>query len=261
MTPVETAVVWGVRTMPEPLLEQVFKTNGVPTYTFVEPLEWSRLLGNLRSPGRGLVIEGPSGIGKTTAVDKALEHLGMTKSVAKLSARRPKDVELIKSLPEITGGGVVIVDDFHRLGADVRAALADHMKTLADAHQPDKREPGERPALAGNPGPIGVGRRVSTWSCPGHVLYRFTLWSDFTFFANDPVHGDEIEQDDDRWVIGTDVRARRHDHWQGMTFTSTAGIQARNDSTEDDEFYGGTFRHRSRRLRCVTRPAPRARRS
>jgi hypothetical protein len=65
------------------------------------------------------------------------------------------------------------------------------------------------------------------------VRYRFSLWSDFTFFAQDPVHGDEIEQDDDRWVVGGEVRARRHDHWRGMTFTSTAGLQARNDSIDD----------------------------
>lgn len=65
------------------------------------------------------------------------------------------------------------------------------------------------------------------------VRYRFTLWSNFTFFAQDPVRGDELEQDDDRWVLGGDVRARRHDHWRGMTFTTTTGIQARSDSTED----------------------------
>ena len=66
------------------------------------------------------------------------------------------------------------------------------------------------------------------------VRYRFSLWSDFTFFAQDPVHGDEIEQDDDRWVFGADVRARRRDRWRGMTFTSSSGVQARNDSTEDE---------------------------
>jgi hypothetical protein len=65
------------------------------------------------------------------------------------------------------------------------------------------------------------------------VRYRFTLWSNFTFFASDAVHGDEIEQDDDRWVFGADIRARRHDHWGGMTFISTVGLQARRDSTED----------------------------
>lgn len=125
--------------MPEPFLEQVFKTNGIPTYTFVEPKEWTQLLGNLRTPGRGLVIEGPSGIGKTTAVEKALEHLKMTKSVAKLSARRPADVEYIKALPDIARAGVVIVDDFHKLSADVRAALADYMKTLADEEAKDTK--------------------------------------------------------------------------------------------------------------------------
>jgi hypothetical protein len=65
------------------------------------------------------------------------------------------------------------------------------------------------------------------------VRYRFTLWSNFTFVSQDPVHGDEIEQDDDRWVVGSDVRARRHDHWHAMTFASTTGIQARTDSTEE----------------------------
>ncbi len=32
--------------------------------------------------------------------------------------------------------------------------------------------------------------------------YRFKLFSDFTFYRDDPVNGDEIEQDDDRTVIG-----------------------------------------------------------
>lgn len=75
------------------------------------------------------------------------------------------------------------------------------------------------------------------------VRYRFTLWSDFTFFAQDPTRGDEIEQDDDRWVFGGDVRARRHDHWHGMTFTSTTGLQARSDSTEDQLWHDQARAH------------------
>src|SRR4029079_5944669 len=100
--------------MPSPLLEEVFKTNGVPTFTFVEPKEYPDLLVNLRTPGRGLVIEGPSGIGKTTAVEKALEQVGLSGAVAKLSARRPRDVEYIEALPDLGAVGVVIVDDFHK---------------------------------------------------------------------------------------------------------------------------------------------------
>jgi hypothetical protein len=118
--------------MPSPLLEEVFKTGGVPTYTFVEPKEYPDLLLNLRTAGRGLVIEGPSGIGKTTAVETALVRLGMAAKVTKLSARRPKDVEYIEALPALGAVGVVIVDDFHKLSSHTRSALADYMKTLAD---------------------------------------------------------------------------------------------------------------------------------
>jgi hypothetical protein len=118
--------------MPEPRLEDVFKTGGVPTYTFVEPDEYADLLLRLRTAGRGVVIEGPSGIGKTTAVESALRRLNMTDEVTKLSARRPKDVEYIDALPELGAVGIVIVDDFHKLPDNTRAALADYLKTLAD---------------------------------------------------------------------------------------------------------------------------------
>lgn len=118
--------------MSSPVLEEVFKTSGVPSYTFVAPLEYGDLVLNLRTPGRGLVIEGPSGIGKTTAVEKALESLGMAENVIKLSARRPADVEYIDALPILNATGVVIVDDFHKLSVSTRSALADYMKILAD---------------------------------------------------------------------------------------------------------------------------------
>lgn len=118
--------------MPSPLLEEVFKTSGVPTYTFVEPREYADLILSLRTHGRGVVIEGPSGIGKTTAVENALKDLGMSNGVTKLSARRPSDAEYIDALPTLGAVGTVIVDDFHKLSDGTRAALADYMKTLAD---------------------------------------------------------------------------------------------------------------------------------
>jgi hypothetical protein len=119
--------------MSEPLLEAVFKTSGVPTFTFVEPSEYTTLLVGLRTPGRGVVIEGPSGIGKTTAVETALRRLRISDAVTKLSARRPKDVEYIEALPSLGDVGLVLVDDFHKLPDRTRSALADYMKTLADS--------------------------------------------------------------------------------------------------------------------------------
>jgi hypothetical protein len=78
------------------------------------------------------VIEGPSGIGKTTAVETALAKLGISGSVTKLSSRRPADLEYIAEVPHLRMAGILIIDDFHKLSVDVRSSLADYMKTLAD---------------------------------------------------------------------------------------------------------------------------------
>lgn len=114
-----------------PKLEEVFKTSGIPTHTFVEPKKYPEILLSLRTPGRCLVVEGPSGIGKTTAIENALE-VGISAKATKLSARIPADIEYIKLLPETPRAGIVLVDDFHRLPRDTQSALADYLKVLAD---------------------------------------------------------------------------------------------------------------------------------
>jgi outer membrane receptor protein involved in Fe transport len=75
------------------------------------------------------------------------------------------------------------------------------------------------------------------------IKYRVSLYSNFTFFAQDPVHGDEIEQDDDRSVVGTDFRVRRHDHYLGGQFTTSLGAQVRVDSI-DNALYHAIARER-----------------
>jgi hypothetical protein len=52
-------------------LIDVFKESGVPRLTFVEPDDFYDLRLALAQPGRGVVIEGPSGVGKTTALQNA----------------------------------------------------------------------------------------------------------------------------------------------------------------------------------------------
>ena len=118
--------------MADPRLEEVFKLSGLPTYTFVEPPEYKKLLVSLRTPGRGIVIEGPSGIGKTTAVIRALQDLEIEAESLRLSGRKPDDVQLIADLPAQNAVGTVIIDDFHKLSIENQSALADMMKVLAD---------------------------------------------------------------------------------------------------------------------------------
>ncbi len=121
--------------MPAVQLQDVFKTSGLPTHTFVPPIDYNRIILNLRTPGRALVVEGPSGIGKTTAIKKAIEASGLQQKVNELKASRPNDVEIIKDLPNISEFGIVFIDDFHRLDDPTKAAIADFVKSLADAEQ------------------------------------------------------------------------------------------------------------------------------
>jgi hypothetical protein len=115
-----------------PRLDEVFKKSGVPTHTFVAPAEYDRIFVALRTPGRCMIIEGPSGIGKTSCVKKALDEASLSDSCLILSARKPADIDIIKALPTMRSIGVVVVDDFHRLPNAARQQLTDFVKTLAD---------------------------------------------------------------------------------------------------------------------------------
>ncbi len=120
-------------------LEEVFKIGGSPTHTFVHPVEYPALLVALRTPGRGVVIEGPSGIGKTTSVTRALGELGLADKVVSLSARKPADQDMIRELPNIKDFGTVIIDDFHRLQDATKQSIADLMKVLADEERQNSK--------------------------------------------------------------------------------------------------------------------------
>ncbi|WP_010493166.1 TIR domain-containing protein [Paenibacillus elgii] len=115
-----------------PFVEEVFKDSGVPKYTFVEPNEFTKLVVYLRTKGKGLVVEGPSGIGKTSGIKKAIEKLQLEDTVLELTARDPEHLKRIENIPNEGFRGIVIVDDFHRLEDHIKEALADYMKILAD---------------------------------------------------------------------------------------------------------------------------------
>ncbi|CAM4191141.1 TonB-dependent receptor [Flavobacterium weaverense] len=57
--------------------------------------------------------------------------------------------------------------------------------------------------------------------------YKFNLFSNFTFFLNDPVYGDEIEQTDNRSIYGFDNKyIHRYDlNNSKITWTSGAGLR------------------------------------
>jgi uncharacterized protein DUF4062/TIR domain-containing protein len=121
-------------------LVEVFKDSGVPSVTFVEPDDFYRLRLALEQRGRGVVIEGPSGVGKTTALQHALAQLdrGPRESFVVLRCRDSADIARIRQL-RTWHSGPVAIDDFHRLDPELRRELADYLKVLADTEPEDRK--------------------------------------------------------------------------------------------------------------------------
>jgi hypothetical protein len=59
--------------------------------------------------------------------------------------------------------------------------------------------------------------------------YDLNLFSDFTYFLDDPNKGDQFEQHDKRWVAGLDAHHAIFSQWFGRKVENTFGLQMRND--------------------------------
>lgn len=67
--------------------------------------------------------------------------------------------------------------------------------------------------------------------------YDLDLFSNFTYFLNDPVRGDQFEQKEGRWFAGAHI-ARRWNHGTGDREShTTAGFETRHDFIDDIGLY------------------------
>lgn len=82
------------------------------------------------------------------------------------------------------------------------------------------------------------------------IRYSFMLFSNFTYFANDPVNGDQIAQSDDRTVLGSHWYYRHKRRVAGMDSATTIGFQGRYDAIEN-----GLFKTRAREVLATTTEA------
>lgn len=77
--------------------------------------------------------------------------------------------------------------------------------------------------------------------------YRLNLFSNFTYFLDDPIEGDQFEQADDRWLAGGRASHRWQSGWRGRTVENVAGVQVRRDAIESVGLY-----HTRNRVRLST---------
>ncbi|HUL46539.1 MAG TPA: TonB-dependent receptor [Steroidobacteraceae bacterium] len=65
------------------------------------------------------------------------------------------------------------------------------------------------------------------------IRYRLDLWSDFTYYLRDPVHGDQLLQHDDRIVYGLKGSKTWFTSLGGFSMMNLLGMQARVDDIKD----------------------------
>ncbi|WP_111597036.1 TonB-dependent receptor [Chitinophaga skermanii] len=65
--------------------------------------------------------------------------------------------------------------------------------------------------------------------------YKFTLFSNFTFFLNDEVNGDQIKQHEDRNLFGYNGSYVKNGYWGNKKLSSEVGINVRYDKTNNSE--------------------------
>ena len=125
-------------------VQQVFRTTGVPDVSFVAPAQLRDLEIRVGFMNEGLVVEGPSGIGKTTATRHALvaslgadlDTLRSTDRLRWLSSKDDRDVAALVHLLDAGYAdlrGHLVIDDFHRLDGALQGRVADLIKLVADS--------------------------------------------------------------------------------------------------------------------------------
>jgi outer membrane receptor protein involved in Fe transport len=62
------------------------------------------------------------------------------------------------------------------------------------------------------------------------IDYKLDLWSNFTFFLNDQVNGDQFQQTDRRRAYGLDLAQDWNGRWGDAIYVNTIGLQGRYDN-------------------------------
>jgi hypothetical protein len=142
--PVEAPALRSIEASVRLSINDIFPLDGAPTATFVEPPLFSELQLALRRMGTGLIVEGPSKVGKSTAIQKAMQAIGApTDDQIWWSGQRPPPLDDVrKQVDELIAAKRntwLFIDDFHHLeDARYRRELASGMKVLADKPQDNR---------------------------------------------------------------------------------------------------------------------------
>ncbi|MBZ9612771.1 TonB-dependent receptor [Rheinheimera maricola] len=76
------------------------------------------------------------------------------------------------------------------------------------------------------------------------IQSELELWSNFTYFLNDPVNGDQFEQVDQRWIYGGELSHHWHHQFGEFAVEHVVGVQLRYDDIDEVGLYNTQQRQR-----------------
>jgi len=92
--------------------------------------------------------------------------------------------------------------------------------------------------------------KTPQWDISGYAIrYNLKLWSNFTYFLDDPVNGDEFEQKDNRWLYGGKSEYRQNVSIGRLAMVNRVGGEFRYDNIEEVGLYKTRARVRSGPIR------------
>lgn len=84
-----------------------------------------------------------------------------------------------------------------------------------------------------------------SWRFSGYAIqYDLNLWGNFTYLLDDPVHGDQIEQVDNRWSYGANISYQTTNQLFEKEAFNLYGIQWHYDAIDEVALYKTTNRNR-----------------
>jgi len=117
----------------------------------------------------------------------------------------------------------------------VKSGLIDELGSI------DKTVGGESSRYSAN-----VQWQNEAWTASAYAIsYDMKLWSNFTYFLDDPINGDQFEQVDDRKIYGGQVSYQQFGELLEMPMTNLFGVQTRIDNIDEVGLHSSTARVRT----------------
>ena len=92
---------------------------------------------------------------------------------------------------------------------------------------------------------VSLNWQANNWQMSAYAIhYEMNLWSNFTYFLDDEVNGDQFEQVDDRWIYGGNASYTLTGTLAGYAMSNRIGAELRYDVIDDVGLYKTSARER-----------------